>query len=138
MALTSKLRLKCRPREWTIKPETGKRYSTDLNLHVFDEHGDICPRFELMCTAIDNDVLAGGDGWFDWIAQIESGEKDLIEADGSAWVVHITRDKVWFASLYNQGEGGEISLTQYKLAMQAYAQFLADPNSTSVEVDFPT
>jgi hypothetical protein len=108
-----------------------------VNLHVFDERGNICPRFELMCAAIDNDVLGGDGCWFGGFAQIESGQKDLIEADGNAWVAHITRDKVWFESLYEQGKGGEVSYAQYKLAVQTYLTFLADPESRPIEVEFP-
>lgn len=71
------------------------------------------------------------------IRRIESGEADRIEADGNAWVAYITRDKVWFEGLYGQGEGGEVSFAQYKLAVQTYVRFLADPQHQPIEVDFP-
>jgi len=107
---------------------------------VFDESGVILSRFELMCDAIMSDIqTAEGSGadFLEGIRCIESGEADLIEADGNAWVAHITRDKVWFESLYSQGEGGEVSLAQYKLAVQTYVRFLADPERKTIEVPFP-
>lgn len=48
-----------------------------------------------------------------------------------------TRDKVWFEGLYSQGEGGEVSFAQYKLAVQTYVRFLADPEGKTIEVAFP-
>jgi hypothetical protein len=71
------------------------------------------------------------------ISQVESGEAKKIEADGNAWVAHITKERVWFEGLYNQGEGGEVSLAQYKLAVQTYVQFLSDPEQKCIEVAFP-
>lgn len=71
------------------------------------------------------------------IDRIESGKVDLIEADGNAWVAHITRDKVWFEGLYDQGEGGEVSFEQYKLAVQTYVRFLRDPEHKPAEVELP-
>ncbi|MDP1683809.1 hypothetical protein [Hydrogenophaga sp.] len=51
--------------------------------------------------------------------------------------MNITRDKVWFEGLYSQGEGGEVSFAQYKLAVQTYVRFLADPEGQPIEVEFP-
>jgi hypothetical protein len=53
-------------------------------------------------------------------------------------VAHITRDKVWFEGLYGQGKGGEVSFAQYKLAVQTYVRFLADPEGKAIEVAFPS
>ncbi len=68
---------------------------------------------------------------------IEEGEKTLIESDGNAWVTHITKDKVWFEGLYNQGEGGPVSFSQYKLAVETYVRFLSDPQGKTIEIPFP-
>ncbi|MDP1683811.1 hypothetical protein, partial [Hydrogenophaga sp.] len=98
------------------------------------------PSFQMMCEAIAGDIqTAAGSGadFLEGIRRVESGEADLIEADGNAWVAHITRDKVWFESLYSQGEGGEVSFAQYKLAVQTYVRFLADPEGQPIEVEFP-
>ena len=51
--------------------------------------------------------------------------------------MNITRDKVWFEGLYSQGEGGEVTIAQYKLAVETYVRFLADPERKPIEVDFP-
>lgn len=134
------LRLICRPKTWISIPEEGKHYSVDLNLHIVDTNGDVVSHFELMCTAINDDIQsAEGSGAtaLKLIHQIETGEEDRIDADGNAWIAIITRDKVWFESLYSQGEGGEVSLAQYKLAVQTYVSFLADPESKPIEVPFP-
>jgi len=98
------------------------------------------PSYQMMCDAIMGDIqTAAGSGAsaLEEIRRIECGEADLIEADGNAWVAHITRDKVWFEGLYNQGEGGEVSFAQYKLAVQTYVRFLADPEGRPIEVEFP-
>lgn len=97
-------------------------------------------RFRMMCSAIMSDVqTAEGSGasFLEGIRQIEAGETAYIEADGNAWVAYITPDKVWFEGLYSQGEGGEVSFAQYKLAVQTYVRFLADPERKPIEVDFP-
>lgn len=99
------------------------------------------PGFQLMCDAIMSDIQSAegsGADFLEGIRRIESGEVDLIEADGNAWVAHITRDKVWFEGLYGQGKGGEVSFAQYKLAVQTYVRFLADPEGKAIEVAFPS
>ena len=68
---------------------------------------------------------------------MESGEIDFADVDGNAWVMNISRDKVWFEGLYSQGEGGEVSFAQYKLAVETYVRFLADPEHKPIEIDFP-
>lgn len=132
--------LKCRPGEWVIKPDEGKHYKVDFDLHVYDGLGNALPDFELMCAAIYSDIQsAEGSGAtaLNEICRIETGETALIESDGNAWVAHITPDKVWFEGLYSQGEGGEVSFDQYKLAVQTYVRFLADPERKPVEIPFP-
>jgi hypothetical protein len=97
-------------------------------------------KFYIMCDAIQSDIeSAEGSGVIalEEIRRIESGEVEKFESDGNAWVAHITRDKVWFEGLYEQGEGGEVSLAQYKLAVQTYVRFLADPEHKPIEVPFP-
>lgn len=96
--------------------------------------------YQLLCEAIMGDIqtVAGsGACVLEWIRKVESGELDFADVDGNAWVMNITRDKVWFEGLYNQGEGGEVSFAQYKLAVQTYVRFLADPEGRPIEVEFP-
>lgn len=104
------------------------------------KRGKCVSAFEMMCEAIMSDIQSAegsGADALEEIRRIESGEADRIEADGNAWVTYITRDKVWFEGLYGQGEGGEVSFAQYKLAVQTYVRFLADPQHQPIEVDFP-
>lgn len=120
--------------------DLGGRLGLSRRIDVMDAAGAVVQHFELMCAAIDGDIqTAAGSGadFLEGIRRIESGEADLIEADGNAWVAHITCDKVWFEGLYNQGEGGEVSFAQYKLAVQTYVRFLADPEGRPIEVEFP-
>jgi len=131
--------LVCRSGEWIDEPQQGKRYKVDFDLHVFDADR-IDSAYELMCEAIYSDIqTAEGSGadFLEGIRRIEAGQVDLIDVDGNAWVAHITRDKVWFEGLYSQGEGGAVSFAQYKLAVETYVRFLADPERKPIEVPWP-
>ena len=135
--MITNLHLKIAPRR-LIKSNDEEIWSRVIS--VIDKDGRFLDRFQLMCAAIDADLQSAEGSGADFlrgIQQIESGEKDRIDADGNAWIAIITRDKVWFESLYSQGEGGEVSLAQYKLAVQTYVSFLADPESKPIEVPFP-
>ena len=102
----------------------------------------ICvPEYRLMCDAIMSDIQhpeGSGATALEEIRRVESGEEDLVKADGNAWVAYITRDKVWFRGLYDQGEGGEVTFEQYKLAVQTYVRFLSDSQSKPIEVKLPS
>ncbi|MEW6100379.1 MAG: hypothetical protein AB1666_14425 [Pseudomonadota bacterium] len=123
------------------RPAVTNGYTREvMALHVYDSSGEIAPQFEMMCEAIYCDIQSAegsGADFLEGIRRIESGEADRIEADGNAWVAYITRDKVWFEGLYSQGEGGQVSFEQYKLAVQTYVRFLADPQRRPIEVEFP-
>lgn len=93
-----------------------------------------------MCSAIMSDIQsAEGSGACvqGWIRKVEAGEIDAADVDGNAWVMNISREEVWFEGLYSQGEGGEVSFAQYKLAVDTYVRFLADPEHKPIEVPFP-
>lgn len=113
----------------------------DADALPYGSRWEFCvPEFRLMCSAIMSDIqTAEGSGAtaLKEIRRIESGEVSYIESDGNAWVAHITPEIVWFEGLYSQGEGGEVSFAQYKLAVQTYVRFLADPEQKPIEVDFP-
>jgi hypothetical protein len=109
-------------------------------LDVVDESGKFVEQFMLMTAAMFDDIQSAEGSGAQALAEIrkiEAGEVDKIEADGNAWVAHITRDKVWFEGLYSQGEGGEVSLAQYKLAVETYVRFLSDRERKPIEVPFP-
>ncbi len=118
---------------WLAVVDAGK----PLAPRVWDQ---CMPQFYFMCEAIQCDIQnpeGSGATAKEEIRRIETGEVEKIEADGNAWVTHITREKVWFEGLYEQGAGGEVSFAQYKLAVQTYVQFLSDPEFKPVEVPFP-
>jgi hypothetical protein len=110
------------------------------SININDSAGKFVDKFFLMAAAIDDDIeSAEGSGakTLEGIRSVEAGDVDKVEADGNAWVAHITREKVWFESLYNQGAGGEVTFAQYKLAVQTYVRFLADPEHQTIEVPYP-
>ena len=116
-----------------------KMYSREVA--VLDQESKFVERFHLMCAAISDDIQnpdGSGATALEEIRRIESGETDRIESDGNAWVAYITPDKVWFEGLYSQGEGGEVTFAQYKLAVQTYVRFLFDPERKPIEVEFPS
>jgi hypothetical protein len=128
-------RLSCHPRF-----ELGGRKGWSRQIDVLDSNGSLVGDYVLMCSAIDGDIQsAEGSGAcvLEWIRKVETGEIDFADVDGNAWIMNITRDKVWFEGLYRQGEGGEVSFAQYKLAVQTYVRFLADPEGKTIEVAFP-
>lgn len=125
------MRIHCAPRY-----DLGGRRGLSRSVHILDEGGAHVPRFELMCESIDSDIPAAGATVLKYIEQVECGIEDLVEADGNGWVTHIAKDKVWFEGLYSQGEGGAVSLAQYKLAVQTYIRFLTDPEHVPIEVEF--
>ena len=56
----------------------------------------------MMCQAISGDIqTAKGSGacTLEWIRRVESGELEMADVDGNAWVMFITRDRVWFEGL---------------------------------------
>ena len=56
MSTKNQLFLRCRPGDWIVKPEEGKHYKVDLDLHVYDGLGNLLPAFDLMCGAIYSDI----------------------------------------------------------------------------------
>ncbi|HUG21220.1 hypothetical protein [Piscinibacter sp.] len=99
------------------------------------------PEYAMMCEAISSDIQGAegsGAATLDAIRKAECEGSALEELGGNAWYTHITPSKVWFEGLYGQGEGGEVSFAQYKLAVQTYVRFLADPEHKPIEVEFPS
>jgi hypothetical protein len=124
----------------SYEPATSEPRLDGREIFVNDSLGASAVQFELMRWAIYEDIQhpqGSGAQALEEIRKIESGEAQKIEADGNAWVAHITKERVWFEGLYGQGEGGEVSLAQYKLAVQTYVQFLSDPEQKCIEVAFP-
>jgi hypothetical protein len=116
------------------------RSSCDFNLHVLTAKAVPVERFEMMCEALDNDISPfpdAGEEYLEGIRKIEAGESDYAQVGGNAWITHITYNRVWFEGIYSQGEGGEVTFSQYKLAVQTYSRFASDPERKRIEVIFP-
>ncbi|RZL68579.1 MAG: hypothetical protein EOP77_00770 [Variovorax sp.] len=132
--------------EMTADADPTKRWQscwlevTELEAVTVAPRWQAClPQFRMMCDAIMSDIQsrAGAACVMDWLQKVESGQLDLADVDGNAWIINITREKVWFEGLYSQGVRGEVSNTQFKLAVQSYLLFLDDPEYKTVKVRFP-
>jgi hypothetical protein len=129
------MRLRCHERF-----DLGNRRGLSRMIDVVDDLGKDLDHYLFMCWSIDNDiqtVQGSGADALECIRRIEVCELPKIELGGNGWITHIAHGKVWFEGVYSQGEGGEVSLAQYKFAVQTYLQFLSDPESKPIEVAFP-
>ena len=94
-----------------------------------------------MCAAISDDIQhpeGSGAATLEAIRKVEAKESDFEELGGNAWYTFISPDNVRFEGQYHQGAGGEVSLAQFKLAVQTYVRFLFDPERKPIEVEFPS
>jgi hypothetical protein len=116
----------------------GKSIRTHI-LSVIDEKRNFVNRFRLMCAAIEDEIKTIQDAIriIQWVCEVEKNEIVSIDAGGNAWVIEIKNFGVYFEGFYGQGEGGEVSLSQFKLALQIYLQFLNDPERKTVKFEFP-
>lgn len=125
-------------RSVVVEIEGQKTYTRAIA--VLDADEKFVDRFHMMCAAIENDIQnpsGSGAETLAAILRVEQRQSELEELGGNAWYTYIARDKVWFEGQYSQGEGGEVTLTQFKLAVQTYLQFLKDPEHNATEIDFP-
>jgi hypothetical protein len=135
--MTAQLTLKVQRSE--VVERGGHRILTP-RIDVLNEDGESVHRFDLMCAAIDNDIQdAEGSGAATLAAlqKVEDGQSSTEELGGNAWYTYIKPGRVWFEGQYGQGEGGEVSFRQYKLAVETYVKFLSDPEHRPIEVEFP-
>ena len=96
--------------------------------------------FVSMCSALMADIQsAKGSGAtaLKEIRDIEDGTQSYIEADGNAFITFITPDEVWFQNLYIDIDESPVSFRQYKLAVETWMKFLADPERKPIVVPFP-
>jgi len=110
-----------------------------LSRHIYVVNGDqALPRYEFMCAAIDDAIH---DRYLtavlEDIRKIESGTNSEIEEETEGWIFWITPLGVRFEGKFDQGTGGQVTLAQFKLAVQTYVRFLQDPERKPVEVPFP-
>lgn len=101
----------------------------------------IAPPYSMMCGAIDEFIdLEYGESVLSQIETVQRRESDLEEAEGHAFICWITPNGVVFEFQYGENgpeKGGEVTLAQFKLAVQTYLQFLRDPERKPIEVPFP-
>lgn len=96
--------------------------------------------FDAMCSALMSDIQsAEGSGAtiLAGIRDIESGKTQYIEADGNAHIAFITPHEVWFQNLYIDIDESPVSFRQYKIAVETWVKFLADPERKPIVVPFP-
>ena len=96
--------------------------------------------FGSMCSALMSDIQsAKGSGAtaLKAIRNIESGIETYIEADGNAHIAFITAHEVWFGCLYVDIDESSVSFRQYKLAVETWVRFLADPARKPIVIPFP-
>ncbi len=97
-------------------------------------------RFQSMCSALMSDIQSADGSGADFIAairDIEAGTETYIKADGNAHIAFITPHEVWFGNLYVDIDESPVSFRQYKLAVETWVKFLADPERKPIVVRFP-
>ncbi len=97
-------------------------------------------KFAAMCVALRGDIQsAKGSGAtaLQDIRAIENGTESYIEADGNAHIAFITPHEVWFACLYADIDESPVSFRQYKITVETWVKFLADPERKPIVVPFP-
>lgn len=100
------------------------------------------PRFRSMCGSLMDDIQSAegsGRDMLNNVTMCESGEVTYIHTGGNAWITYMIPDVVWFEGQYEQtdGEADPVTFRQYKLALETYVRFLADPQHRTIEVPFP-
>lgn len=97
-------------------------------------------KFAAMCMALRSDIQSAkgaGATALEDIRAIENGTESYIEADGNAHIAFITPHEVWFQNLYIDIDESPVSFRQYKLAVETWVKFLADPERKPIVVPFP-
>jgi hypothetical protein len=122
-------------------------YSEDYDLHVLTPKAVPVSDYEIMCGAISSFPLHILKSGLEKISQIECYEiqQSSIGIDATAAIFDAHKATFWFEfgfskNYINDGrgeEGGEVTLAQFKLAVQTYLQFLRDPERKPIEVPFP-
>ncbi|RZI54985.1 MAG: hypothetical protein EOP14_07860 [Pseudomonas sp.] len=128
-----------------IKTELGT--SVDYDLHVLTPKAVPVQHYEMMCAVICACPLHILELGIEKIFLIERHEiqQSSIGIDAIAAIFDATKATFWCEFGFNENyvddgngeEGGEVTLAQFKLAVQTYLQFLHDPERKPIEVPFP-
>ena len=107
-------------------------------IEVVDAMGQPVLEYSFMCSVIGEAigvkylraVMAD-------IESVEASAEKKIEEATEGWVFTLSSIGVHFEGEYGQGSGGDVSLSQFKLAVQTFLQFLGTPGRKPIEVNFP-
>ena len=128
--------LRCIERIWI-----RQRTSVDYDLHVLTPKAVPVAHYELMCGAI-SEMLERDLVWcLEEIRKLESNEIEEVNSSTEGREFYLRKDRpISFKFPYGDNgpeEGGEVSLAQFKVAVQTYLEFLRDPERKPIEVPFP-
>ncbi len=119
----------------------GDRRGLSRRISVRSEVDDSSKLYEMMCGAIDDFINAKyAEEVLRDIEEIESGNKEIWKEETEAYTFWMTRQGVTFEFHYGENgpeKGGNVTLAQFKLAVQTYLSFLRDPERIPIEVPFP-
>jgi hypothetical protein len=120
--------------------DLGERRGLSREIHIVDGNGNQRQEYEFLCASIDSDIeSADGSGAtaIKLIKEVETSLSAEIHREGNEWITHISQNKVWFEDKFSDDKGGDVSLEQYKFAIETFVRYLTDPTRTAIEVDFP-
>lgn len=96
--------------------------------------------YAMMCGAIGEFIdVEYGESVLGKVFAAETASEE-IEAEGHAYNCWLNKEGVTFEFQFGENgpeKGGEVTLAQFKLAVQTYLQFLRDPERKPIEVPFP-
>jgi hypothetical protein len=126
--------LKCIPRF-----QLSENRGLSRNIYIVDDEDRQIPEYELLCSAIDMDIVSAEGSGANALAlasDIQAGKLEKVDLDGNSWVMHITREGVTFEDLFSFDDGGQVSLPLFMLAVATFISFISDPLKRPISVDF--
>lgn len=122
-----------------IKTDLGT--SVDYDLHVLTPKAVPIQNYELMCGAIGGMPERALTWCLEEINKLENGEIEEIDSSTEGFEFFLRKNRpISFKFLYGENgpeKGGEVTLAQFKLAVQTYLRFLRDPERKPIEMPFP-
>ena len=119
----------------------NQTFSIDYGLHVLTPKAVPVAHYEIMCGAIDEMGERALAWCLEEIKKLENDEVEEVDSSTEAYVFFLRKDRpISFEFQYGENgleKGGEVTLAQFKLAVQTYLQFLRDPERKPIEVPFP-
>lgn len=109
-------------------------------INCIDDDGEMIKGFEYMSSAILDDVQSkeACDKVMAGIHSVERGELENYCWSGNAWSTTITKSGVTFEHQWiEELIGGEVTLNQFKAAIEAWRRFLGDASCDHCEIDLP-